>query len=93
MRRFEVIEKEVNPKITVAKDRVTLKFPATLDQKTKDHLIAFAHFIDRAITDQEQTLRGGFQKDGSVALCERRFQARDVIHRFVLESGEFKQTK
>lgn len=63
-RKFEVVVKEVSHiKLTVAKDRVTLKFPLSLSTEDQEKYLTIAKKIDARIPDVEFTLRGRFHGD------------------------------
>lgn len=61
MRKFEVLDKDVTSvKLTVAKERTTLKVPLFVSPEDKSKLIDFAKYIESNLGDIEFTLRGRF---------------------------------
>ncbi len=67
MRRFEIIVKPLDtPKLTIAKDRTTLKLPSMMSEAEQQLHTAFAKYIDARVGDIEYTLRGRFFDPGIV---------------------------
>lgn len=61
MRKFEVIMKEIETaKLTVAKDRITLKLPILMNAQEKSEIEALTHKIDSEVPEVHFTLRGRF---------------------------------
>jgi hypothetical protein len=61
MRRFEVIGKELETaKLTIAKDRTTLKLPLSMPDGERMAIEALARKIDAELPDVKFTLRGRF---------------------------------
>jgi hypothetical protein len=61
MRRFEIIVKSVTQaKLTIAKDRTTLKLPEFMHQTERQACTALAKYADSQVPEVEFTLRGRF---------------------------------
>lgn len=64
MRKFELVVKPLShARITVAKDRTTLKLPDTMSAKERDELISFAYYVNEQIPEVQNTVRGRFHKN------------------------------
>ncbi len=67
---MEIIEKDiVQPKLTIAIDRVTLKFPSNLDNKKKVRLANFTEKIIKEVGAVTATLRGQFSENAMGIYC------------------------
>jgi hypothetical protein len=65
MRTFEVLDKEVDSvKLTVAVDRVSVKFPLGTAEPVKAKVVEFAKVIDVKMPDVQFTMRGRFKFNG-----------------------------
>jgi septum formation topological specificity factor MinE len=59
MRRFEIVDKDVTTvKLTIAKERTTLKIPPSIEPELRERLTAFAKYVDSQFEEIEFTLRG-----------------------------------
>ena len=60
--RWETLEKDVaHVKLTIAKNRVTVKFPQNMPVSDQARYMAFCHKIAEAVGPVEYTLRGAFK--------------------------------
>jgi hypothetical protein len=72
---MEIIVKDVSHvKLTIAKDRVTVKLPTRLSAEDQERYATLCRKIVEAVGPVERTLRGSF-KDGNVAIREEQHGA------------------
>lgn len=72
-KRLEIIEKDITrPKLTVAKDRVTIKFPLGTSPEVKCRVLECSDRIVKDLVENnlgEYTLRGSFEEDFQIRLA------------------------
>lgn len=69
---WETVSKDVTRvHLTIAKDRVTVKFPLNMPASEEEKYMAFCRQVVQAVGTVEHTLRGNFT-DGYIALHEGR---------------------
>jgi hypothetical protein len=91
MRTFEVVERAVIPKITVAKDRVTLKVPSDMAISERELYIGLAKFVDAQVKSVDTTLRGNIRYN-TLILSRRTYTDGQPVHKFIITGvGEYKQ--
>jgi len=67
---MEIVVKDVSHvKLTIAKDRATVKLPTSLSAEDQERYTLLCRKITEAVGPVERTLRGSF-KDGNVAIRE-----------------------
>jgi hypothetical protein len=83
MKKIEIVDKDVvRPKLTVSKNRVTIKFPLNYDNIEKEELAKKLIEVSKKMEELSHTLRGRVSNQMTISMQNSR---KEVVYTFDLK--------